>query len=131
MLSVKINNTVIDRYLDKFQVDIKKRYADGVNYKTISGKEIKHFLGYQRQISIDFEPMENSQIQELFSAICEDSNEINIQYDDPKNGRITKKFVCNNLPASTYFISDDGRKFWMIPTVVFEETGWEDSEDSG
>lgn len=131
MLSVKINDTVIDRYLDKFQVDIKKRYADGVNYKTISGKEIKHFLGYQRQISIDFEPMENSQIQELFSAICKDSDEINIQYDDPKNGRITKKFVCNNLPASTYFVSDDGRKFWMIPTVVFEETGWEDSGDSG
>lgn len=128
--SIKINGIVISKYLDSYDVQIKEKYANSPNFTAISGKEVKNYLGDRRTLAVNFEPMETSQINELFTAIKSVREDIPIEYIDPQMGVVTKKFNCPNLPAATYFVSDDGRQFWTIPTVNFEETDT-DFSDSG
>lgn len=128
--SIKINGIVVSKYLDSYDVQIKEKYANSPNFTAISGKEVKSYLGDRRTLAVNFEPMETSQINELFTAIKSVREDIPIEYIDPQMGVVTKKFNCPNLPAATYFVSDDGRQFWTIPTVNFEETDT-DFADSG
>ncbi len=129
MFSISIGEMVIDMYLNNYSVDINGRYASDINFTSISGKTMNKYLGDSRELSVNFEPMETSQINELFQKIKSYRNNIPITYKDPQKGQITKHFRCDNLPVATYFISDDGREFWTIPTVVFAETEESASED--
>lgn len=128
------DNLVVDKYLDNYSVNIIERYATNTNFTSISGKSMNKYLGDRRELSVNFEPMETFQLNELIKAIKKHKNDIPIGYNDPQFGDITKRFSCNNLPAATYFVSDDNRKFWTIPTVVFSETdesASENDEDDG
>lgn len=129
MFSISIGEMVIDMYLNNYSVDINGRYASDINFTSISGKTMNKYLGDSRELSVNFEPMETSQINELFREIKKYRNNIPITYKDPQKGQITKHFSCDNLPVATYFISDDGREFWTIPTVVFTETEESASKD--
>lgn len=120
MFSIKINGTIIDKYLKSYDVKIVEQFSSSPNYVAVSGKTIRNYLGDKRQLTISFEPMENSQIQTLFASI-KSSREISVEYIDPQLGLVTKKFTCENLPAASYFVSDDGRKFWTLPDVLLEE----------
>lgn len=128
MFAITIGSLKIDRYLDNYSVNIIERYATDTNFTSISGKSMNKYLGDRRELSVNFEPMETSQINELFTAVKQYKNDIPIGYNDPQFGNVTKKFSCNNLPAATYFVSDDNRKFWTIPTVTFSETDESASE---
>lgn len=128
MFAITIGSLKIDRYLDNYSVNIIERYAADTNFTSISGKSMNKYLGDRRELSVNFEPMETGQINELFTAIKKHKSNIPIGYNDPQLGSITKKFSCNNLPAATYFVSDDNRKFWTIPTVTFSETDESASE---
>lgn len=128
------NALTVDMYLDNYSVNIIERYATDMNFTAVSGKSMNKYLGDRRELLVNFEPMETKQINELFKTIKSYKNNIPISYMDPEKGYITKRFSCNNLPVATYFISDDGRKFWTIPTVTFSETdesASEEDEDEG
>lgn len=120
--SIKINGQTFCKYLVSYDVQIQEKYAASPSFTAISGKEVKSYLGDRRTLAINFEPMETSQINSLFNAIKSARENIPIEYIDPQYGVVTKKFSCPNLPAATYFVSDDNRQFWTIPTVTFEET---------
>lgn len=122
MTSIKINTTVIDRYLKQYDAQISECFAPGVNYTSITGKQVQKYLGDRRVLSVDFEPMETSQINSLFTAIRQDREKIKITYIDPLIGNTTKEFTCKTLPAATYFVADNGKQYWTIPTITFEET---------
>lgn len=122
MINIQIGTQVIDMYLDNYSVNIIERYSTDGNFVSISGKSMNKYLGDRRELSVNFEPMENSQINQLFKEIKKYRNNIPIKYKDPQHGEITRNFSCNNLPSATYFVSDDGREFWTIPTVTFTET---------
>lgn len=122
MTAIKINKLVVDKYLVNYTVDITEKYADQPNFTAVSGKKINKYLGDRRTIKIDFEPMETAQINELFNEIKAIREHIPIEYIDPQQGKVIKRFSCSSLPSATYFVSDDGRQFWTIPTVTFEET---------
>lgn len=129
------NDLVVDKYLSNYSVNIIERYATNTNFTSISGKTMNRYLGDRRELSVNFEPMETNQINKLISTIKKYHNNIPITYEDSQLGEVTKHFSCNNLPASTYFTSDDNRNFWTIPTVVFSETdesaSENDTEDGG
>lgn len=116
------DDLIVDKYLDNYSVNIIERYATDTNFTSISGKSMNKYLGDRRELSVNFEPMETSQLNQLVKAIKKHKNDIPIEYNDPQFGNITKRFSCHTLPAATYFVADDNRKFWTIPTVVFVET---------
>ena len=131
--SIKINGLTVQKFLNNYDVQIIEKYAASPSFTAISGKEVKSYLGDRRKLAIQFEAMETSQITSLFTAIKSARENIPIEYIDPQYGVIIKKFTCPNLPAATYFVSDDGRQFWTIPTVNFEETetDFADSTEDG
>lgn len=120
MLSITINGTTIDRFLKNYDVKLTTVYDDTLNYTAMSGKKIANVLGVQRTLTLKFEPMSDTQIQSLFSTLSVESSNT-ITYKDPKLGQTTKSFICNDLPAASYFTSDDGILFWTIPDVTLVE----------
>jgi hypothetical protein len=135
MLSIIINGVTIANFLDKYQVQIKEVFDTQSSFTAIDGTSNSVYLGDQRIIEVDFEPMSQSQMQTLFSAIKENRESIEITYVDPQLGETTKNFTCSNLPAATYFeaekeyvynkeIKSDNETvlFWTVPTITFEET---------
>ena len=113
---------IVRNYLAGYDVEVQKVYDDNLNYKALSGKEVKGVLGVQRVLTAKFEPMSTAQISELFQAIGLSQNGSRIQYLDPMSGSLqTRTFTCEQLPAASYFTSDDGIDFWTIPDIEFTE----------
>ena len=61
-------------------------------------------------------------INDTFKAIKSNRESISITFIDPQLGNVTKNFTCPTLPSATWFESDDGRQFWTIPDITFQET---------
>lgn len=123
MLTITINNKVIGMYLAKYDVVVEKVYDTNLNYTSISGNKVQNLLGVQRKLTVSFEPMNTAQISELFTAIGLSQSGTTITYIDPYAGTaLTKVFTCEQLPAASYFESDDGVDFWTIPDIEFTET---------
>lgn len=116
------NEKVISTYLAGYDVEVVKVYDDNLNYTAVSGKEVRNVLGVQRVLTAKFEPMNTAQISELFNAIGLSQNGSSIKYLDPMSGSLqTRTFTCEQLPAASYFTSDDGIDFWTIPDIEFTE----------
>ena len=122
MLAITINNQVIDTYLASYDVTVKKIYDENLNATAVSGKKIQKLLGVQRELKVKFEPMSTAQVSQLFTAIGLSQLGSTITYLDPMLGRDnTLTFTCEQLPAASYFESDDGIDFWTIPDITFTE----------
>lgn len=122
MLSIIIGTKKISNYLARYDVTVEKVYDTNLNYTSISGNKVQKILGVQRVIKIKFEPMNTAQISELFTAIGLSDSGTSITYLDPLAGStLTKSFTCEQLPAASYFQSDDGIDFWTIPDIEFTE----------
>lgn len=121
MNAIKISDLVIDRYLDNYDVQIEEQFS-AQGFTAIDGTQVNSYLGDRRVLVVKFEPMSTAQINELFKAIKKNRESIQIQFIDPQLGQVTKGFTCPSLPSATWFVSDDGRQFWTIPDVTFQET---------
>jgi hypothetical protein len=122
MLAITINNQVIDTYLASYDVTVKKVYDENLNATAVSGKKIQKLLGVQRELKVKFEPMSTAQVSQLFTAIGLSQLGSTITYIDPMLGTsATKIFTCEQLPAASYFESDDGIDLWTIPDITFTE----------
>lgn len=123
-MKIQINGVQISTYLSKYQCQIEEVYDEDNSFKSLAGTENKIYLGDRRILNVDFEPMNNAQIKQLFNAIKSNRN-IEIKYLDPQYGLTLKIFSCTRLPSATYFESDYPKKvlFWTIPTVTFTEIG--------
>ena len=125
-LSITINSTVIRDYIDNYSVEIQEEYDTENQFEAIDGTKYDMYKGSRRVLSINFNSMSSSQIQELFNAIKSKTDETTnrpiqeISYIDPKDGATTKTFYCSNLPSATYFESESDI-YWKIPTVTFTE----------
>ena len=124
MLSITINGITISNYLDKYQVQINSVYDTENSFEAIDGTTNQTYLGTRRTIQVDFEPMETSQINQLYAAIRA-SEDVSISYTDPELGAHTGVFTCVSLPAATYFEGQTTqgvyKQFWTIPTITFTE----------
>lgn len=121
MNAITIGALVIDKWLENYDVQIVEQFSSQ-GFTAVDGTQIDTYLGDKRTLTVKFEPMSTEQINELFKAIKSQRESISIGYIDPEKGKTTKKFTCPNLPSATWFESDDGRQFWTIPDVVFQET---------
>lgn len=121
MLSITINNQLIDTYLAGYDVVVEKIYDQNLNYTAVDGSEVKNLLGVQRVLTVKFEPMNTYQINELFNSIG--IGDVVIEYIDPMDSTSTveRTFTCEQLPVASYFESDDGIDFWTIPDIEFKE----------
>lgn len=109
-------------YLAGYDVTVEKVYDTNLNYTSVSGNKVQKQLGVQRVLKVKFEPMNTAQISELFTAIGLSEAGSTISYIDPYAGEVlTKVFTCEQLPAASYFESDDGKDFWTIPDITFTE----------
>lgn len=120
-IAITIGGVVVQQYLKKYEVTIKKIYDENLNYTSVSGKKVQKMLGVQREIKVSFEPMNTSQISTLFSAIGLNDTGTTIAYIDPMIGSTSSTFLVEQLPAASYFRSDDGIDFWTIPDITFTE----------
>lgn len=122
LTSISINELVIKDYLVNYSVKIVEQIDPNLNFTAISGKQVQGYLGDKREITVTFEPMETSQINQLFRAIKNARENIPIQYIDPQLGETVKYFTCSNLPAATWFRDDyTGKQYWTVPDIVFVE----------
>lgn len=119
---VQVGGTKIDFYLSSYDVTVEKVYDTNLNYTSVSGNKVQKLLGVQRVLKVKFDPMNTAQIHELFTAIGLEPTGTPISYIDPYAGAVLLRvFTCEQLPAASYFQSDDGIDFWTIPDVEFTE----------
>ena len=121
MNSIRISGLTVDKYLDNYDVQIVECFSSQ-GFTAIDGTQVNSYLGDRRILVVKFEPMTTPQINELFKAIKRSRESIPIEFTDPQLGKTEKQFTCPNLPSATWFVSDDGRQFWTIPDVTFQET---------
>lgn len=121
MTTIKIGSLVIDKWLENYDAQIIEQFSSQ-GFTAVDGTQVNTYLGDKRTLVVKFEPMSTPQINQLFKAIKESRASIPITYVDPKDGETTRHFTCPNLPSATWFESDDGRQFWTIPSVTFQET---------
>lgn len=121
MNSITISGLTIDKYLDNYDVQIVECFSSQ-GFTAIDGTQVNSYLGDRRILVVKFEPMTTPQINNLFKAIKQSRESIPIGFTDPQLGQTSKQFTCPNLPSATWFVSDDGRQFWTIPDVTFQET---------
>ena len=121
MTTIKIGSLVIDKWLENYDAQIIEQFSSQ-GFTAIDGTQVNTYLGDKRTLVVKFEPMSTPQINQLFKAIKSSRASIPITYVDPKDGETTRHFTCPNLPSATWFVSDDGRQFWTIPSVTFQET---------
>ena len=121
MNTIKIGSLVIDKWLENYDAQIIEQFSSQ-GFTAVDGTQLNTYLGDKRTLVVKFEPMSTQQINELFKAIKLSRESIPITYVDPKDGETTRNFTCPNLPSATWFVSDDGRQFWTIPSVTFQET---------
>ena len=121
MNAIKISGLTIDKYLDNYDVQIVECFSSQ-GFTAIDGTQVNSYLGDRRVLVVKFEPMSTAQINDTFKAIKSNRESIPITFTDPQLGNVTKNFTCPTLPSATWFVSDDGRQFWTIPDVTFQET---------
>ena len=121
MTTIKIGSLVIDKWLENYDAQIIEQFSSQ-GFTAVDGTQVNTYLGDKRTLVVKFEPMSTPQINQLFTAIKSNRASIPITYVDPKDGETTRYFTCPNLPSATWFVSDDGRQFWTIPSVTFQET---------
>lgn len=121
MTTIKIGSLVIDKWLENYDAQIIEQFSSQ-GFTAVDGTQVNTYLGDKRTLVVKFEPMSTPQINQLFTAIKSSRASIPITYVDPKDGETTRYFTCPNLPSATWFVSDDGRQFWTIPSVTFQET---------
>lgn len=124
MLSITINGVTISDYLDKYQCQVNEEYDTQNSFEAIDGTTNQTYLGDRRTLTVDFEPMSTTQINELYGAI-KSNRDISISYIDPIAGAHTSTFTCVSLPAATYFEGETTKgtfvQYWTIPTITFVE----------
>lgn len=121
MNAITINNLVIDKWLSNYDVNIVEQFSSQ-GFTAIDGTQVNSYVGDRRNLVVKLEPMSTSQINDTFKAIKSKRESIPITFIDPQLGKVTKKFTCPTLPSATWFVSDDGRQFWTIPDITFQET---------
>ena len=120
-ISITIGNKEVLQFLKNYEVTIKKVYDENLNYEAVSGQTVKSLLGIQRELKVSFEPMASSEIASVLGSIELSDEGTDITYIDPLLGVTTKTFNVEQLPAATYFRSDDGVDFWILPDITFTE----------
>lgn len=121
MNTITINNLVIDKWLLNYDVNIVEQFSSQ-GFTAIDGTQVNSYVGDRRILVVKLEPMSTSQINDTFKAIKSNRESIPITFTDPQLGKVTKNFTCPTLPAATWFVSDDGRQFWTITDITFQET---------
>ena len=121
MNTITINNLVIDKWLSNYDVDIVEQFSSQ-GFTAVDGTQVNFYVGDRRILVVKLEPMSTSQINDTFKAIKSNRESIPITFIDPQLGKVTKNFTCPTLPSATWFESDDGRQFWTIPDITFQET---------
>ena len=121
MNTITINNLVIDKWLSNYDVNIVEQFSSQ-GFTAIDGTQVNSYVGDRRILVVKLEPMSTSQINDTFKAIKSNRESIPITFIDPQLGKVTKNFTCPTLPSATWFESDDGRQFWTIPDITFQET---------
>ena len=121
MNTITINNLVIDKWLSNYDVNIAEQFSSQ-GFTAVDGTQVNSYVGDRRILVVKLEPMSTSQINDTFKAIKSNRESIPITFIDPQLGNVTKNFTCPTLPSATWFESDDGRQFWTIPDITFQET---------
>lgn len=121
MTTIKIGSLVIDKWLSNYDVNIVEQFSSQ-GFTAVDGTQVNSYVGDRRILVVKLEPMSTSQINDTFKAIKSNRESIPITFTDPQLGKVTKNFTCPTLPAATWFVSDDGRQFWTIPDITFQET---------
>ena len=121
MNTITINNLVIDKWLSNYDVNIVEQFSSQ-GFTAVDGTQVNSYVGDRRILVVKLEPMSTSQINDTFKAIKSNRESIPITFTDPQLGKVTKNFTCPTLPSATWFESDDGRQFWTIPDITFQET---------
>lgn len=121
MTEIKIGPLVINKWLSNYDVNIVEQFSSQ-GFTAVDGTQLNSYIGDRRTLVVKLEPMSTSQINDTFKAIKSNRESIPITFIDPQLGKVTKNFTCPTLPSATWFVSDDGRQFWTIPDITFQET---------
>lgn len=78
--------------------------------RTMDGKMWRNKVATKIKMNITCIPMDGEDLHTLLNLILPEY--VDVTYDDPMYGRVTKTFYSNNNPASFYMIQVNGQELW-------------------
>ena len=99
---IKINGTDITPYIAHQGVKWTRADIDGVNAgRSISGLMIRDRVATKIRLDITCRPLKNDELKILLNLLLPEF--IQVTYDDPMYGVVTKTMYANNNPATFLF----------------------------
>ena len=108
---VLINGTDITDLIAEKGIKWSRNDLDGPNAgRTLTGLMIRDRVAIKIKLQITIKDLEDSELRTLMNLILPEF--VNVTYDDPIYGRVTKVMYSNNNAATLGRIDTRGRRQW-------------------
>jgi len=108
---LKINGTDIVPYIGYRGLKWQRNDVDGPDAgRTMDSKMHRMRVGTKIRMDITCRPLKADELKIVLNAILPEY--VQVEYDDPMYGRVTKQMYANNNPASYLILKDDGTEYW-------------------
>lgn len=108
---VLINGTDITNLIAEKGIKWSRNDLDGPNAgRTLTGLMIRDRVAIKIKLQITIKDLEDSELRTLMNLILPEF--VNVTYDDPIYGRVTKVMYSNNNAATLGRIDTRGRRQW-------------------
>jgi len=115
-----VNNVNIVPYIAQGGIKWQRNDIDAPNTgRTMDGTMQRGRVTTKIRMDITCRPMKASELQTILNAIYPEY--VNVIYDDPMYGRVTKTMYSNNNPASFLVIQENGEEWWTGVTFPLVE----------
>ena len=120
LTNILINNTDITDYIAANGVKWSRNDVDGPNTgRTISGALIRDRVATKIRLDVTCRPLLSEELAILLNLIVPEF--VEVTYDDPMYGRVTKTMYANNNGAEYLFVKPDGKEYWRNVTFPLIE----------
>ena len=87
--------------------------------RSMDGKMHRYRVATKIRMDITCRPLTGAELQTILTTILPEY--VDVSYDDPMYGHITKRMYSNNNPASFMIRKRDGREYWSGVTFPLIE----------
>ena len=78
--------------------------------RTLDGTMHRGRVAIKKKLEVTCRPLATAQSRIVLTAIAPEF--VDVTYDDPKDGLVTKRMYCSTRPAACLTVFDDGTALW-------------------
>lgn len=110
-MTIEIDGTDITNYIAYQGLKWTRNDIDSPNSgRTLDGTMHRGRVATKVRLDITCRPLTSNELKTLLNAIYPEY--IDVVYDDPMEGRVSKRMYSNNNPASYCIMKEDGTEWW-------------------